>query len=71
VLALIIDIICRVVDVFLNSSSTFTLLFQDSNGGLEFANPVDGKFLPAVPEEGMLYLNMGDMFARLSNGESR
>jgi len=48
-------------------TSTFTLLFQDSNGGLEFAHPAGGEFLPATPDGDKFYLNIGDMFARLSN----
>ena len=50
--------------------STFTLLFQDSAGGLEFADrEEEGAFLPAVPEGDKLYLNVGDMLMHLSNGE--
>lgn len=50
--------------------STFTLLFQDSAGGLEFADrEAEGEFLPAVPDGDKLYLNVGDMLMRLSNGE--
>ena len=48
--------------------STFTLLFQDSCGGLEFANRDDGSFMHAVPDRDKLYLNVGDMLMRLSNG---
>lgn len=48
--------------------SSFTLLFQDSHGGLEFADRIAGGFMSAVPREDMLYMNIGDMFMRLSNG---
>ncbi|MCJ1459033.1 hypothetical protein MMC28_009410 [Mycoblastus sanguinarius] len=49
--------------------STFTLLFQDSAGGLEFADREnEGEFLPAIPDGDKLYLNVGDMLMRLSNG---
>ena len=49
--------------------STFTLLFQDECGGLEFEDPNHvGSFLPALPVPGALTLNVGDMLQRLSNG---
>lgn len=50
-------------------NSTFTLLFQDVNGGLEFQNRQTGTFVPAVPIDGILYMNIGDMFERISNGK--
>ena len=53
--------------------SIFTLLFQDSAGGLEFANreeeEEEGGFLPAVPDGDKLHLNIGDMLMQLSNGK--
>lgn len=48
--------------------SSFTILFQDASGGLEFADPITGEFTPAKPADGVLYLNIGDMFMRLTNG---
>ncbi|KUL90404.1 hypothetical protein ZTR_01981 [Talaromyces verruculosus] len=48
--------------------STFTLLFQDIHGGLEFQNRQTGDFVPATPKEGVVYMNIGDMFQRISNG---
>ncbi|KAL9593937.1 MAG: hypothetical protein Q9219_007303 [cf. Caloplaca sp. 3 TL-2023] len=50
--------------------SSFTLLFQDSHGGLEFANRETSGFMPAAPIENTLYMNIGDMFIRLSNGKT-
>ena len=47
---------------------TFTLLFQDSCGGLEFKDRAhEGTFVHAVPLEDTLYLNVGDCLTRLSN----
>jgi len=48
--------------------STFTILFQDTQSGLEFGNHENGEFLPATTKDGVLYLNIGDMGQRLSNG---
>lgn len=48
--------------------STFTLLFQSDRGGLEIYNRETGKYMPATPKNGMLYLTIGDIFMRLSNG---
>ena len=48
--------------------SIFTLLFQDQYGGLEFHDNETDTFVPATPKEGVLYLNIGDMFQRISNG---
>ena len=53
----------------INSESSFTLLFQDSVGGLEFEDRESGAFMPAVPSEGLLYMNIGDVFSRISNGK--
>lgn len=48
--------------------STFTMLFQDDCGGLEFENPNHtGSFTPATPITGALVLNIGDMLQRFSN----
>lgn len=50
--------------------STFTLLFQDSAGGLEFEDRSNkNEFLPAAPDGDKLYLNVGDMLMRLSNSK--
>lgn len=51
-------------------SSAFTLLFQDTHGGLQFLDRASGEFIDAVPKEGVLYMNIGDMFQRVSNGKS-
>ncbi|KAH8701528.1 putative leucoanthocyanidin dioxygenase [Talaromyces proteolyticus] len=48
--------------------STFTLLFQDTHGGLEFHDRQTDEFAPATPKEGVVYMNIGDMFQRISNG---
>lgn len=45
------------------------MLFQDEQSGLEFGDREAGEFLPAIPQEGVLYLNIGDMGQRLSNGD--
>ncbi|PVH90423.1 putative leucoanthocyanidin dioxygenase, partial [Periconia macrospinosa] len=47
--------------------STFTFLFQDENAGLEFGDRASGEFIPATPREGIIYMNIGDMFQRISN----
>ena len=50
-------------------NSTFTMLFQDDCGGLEFEDPNNpGSFVPAAPTIGALTLNIGDMLQRFSNG---
>ncbi|KAJ8069313.1 hypothetical protein OCU04_002970 [Sclerotinia nivalis] len=46
----------------------FTLLFQDTSGGLEFGDCRTGGFMPATPKDGIVYMNIGDMFQRISNG---
>ncbi|KAF7865245.1 hypothetical protein EAF04_006222 [Stromatinia cepivora] len=46
----------------------FTLLFQDASGGLEFGDRRTGGFIPATPRDGIVYMNIGDMFQRISNG---
>lgn len=49
--------------------STFTMLFQDDCGGLEFENPNrPGSFVPATPTGGALALNIDNMLQRFSNG---
>ncbi|KAF2731974.1 putative leucoanthocyanidin dioxygenase [Polyplosphaeria fusca] len=48
--------------------SMFTLLFQDEHGGLQFLDRASGEFIDAVPQDGVLYMNIGDMFQRVSNG---
>jgi len=52
-----------------STSSTFTFLFQDENSGLEFGDRASGDFVPASPREGILYMNIGDMFQRISNSK--
>ncbi|KAI0020589.1 hypothetical protein F4780DRAFT_779477 [Xylariomycetidae sp. FL0641] len=42
-----------------NGQGTMTLLFQDSNDGLELKDPRLQEFLHAEPEEGSLVLNAG------------
>ncbi|KAK3395064.1 hypothetical protein B0H63DRAFT_556159 [Podospora didyma] len=46
---------------------SFTMLLQDSRGGLELLDPGAQSFLPAIPEEGTLVLNIGDMLQRFTN----
>ncbi|KAH7094866.1 hypothetical protein FB567DRAFT_565922 [Paraphoma chrysanthemicola] len=51
---------------------TLTLLFQDGVGGLEVEDPrVQGEFRPAVPVEGTVLVNVGDLMARWSNDRWR
>lgn len=51
---------------------TFTLLFQDSVGGLEVASPTDpAHFLPVPPLPGTLVVNVGDMLQRWTNDRFR
>jgi isopenicillin N synthase-like dioxygenase len=49
-------------------NSSFTFLFQDGPG-LEFGDRKTGDFMPATPIEGVMYMNIGDMFQRISNGK--
>lgn len=49
-------------------SSTITLLFQDSRGGLELKDAETGAYLHAEPEEDAFVVNVGDMLQRFSNG---
>ncbi|KAI1146013.1 Clavaminate synthase-like protein [Nemania diffusa] len=46
---------------------TFTILFQDSQGGLELQDPSTETFLKAEPKDGACILNIGDMLQRFSN----
>jgi hypothetical protein len=50
-------------------NSTFTILFQDTQSGLEFGDRKTGEFIPATAKEGVLYMNFGDMGQRISNGD--
>jgi isopenicillin N synthase-like dioxygenase len=56
-------------DVANKSDSQFTLLFQDEHGGLQFLDRASKEFIDAVPQPGVLYMNIGDMFQRVSNGK--
>lgn len=51
------------------TGSTFTFLFQDENAGLEFGDRASGEFIPAIPRNDVLYMNIGDMFQRISNSK--
>ncbi|KAI0106397.1 Clavaminate synthase-like protein [Nemania sp. FL0031] len=46
---------------------TFTILFQDHQGGLELKDPANQVFLRAEPQDGACILNIGDMLQRFSN----
>ncbi|KAF2159568.1 hypothetical protein M409DRAFT_70893 [Zasmidium cellare ATCC 36951] len=48
--------------------TSYTLLFQESESGLEFQNRESGEYMSASPREGMLYLNIGEFMERFSNG---
>ncbi|MCJ1405378.1 hypothetical protein MMC11_008605 [Xylographa trunciseda] len=48
--------------------SSFTLSFQDATGGLEFQDRHSGSFMPVIPRSDAVYLNVGDMMERISNG---
>lgn len=48
--------------------SSFTLSFQDATGGLEFRDRKSDLFMPVVPRKDAVYLNIGDMMERSSNG---
>ena len=45
---------------------SITLLFQDMKGGLQVQSP-NGEFLDAIPIEGTIVVNAGDLLARWSN----
>ncbi|GAW24260.1 hypothetical protein ANO14919_138430 [Xylariales sp. No.14919] len=48
--------------------STFTMLFQDGNGGLQVEDPKqEGRFVDAMPMRGALVMNVGDLLMRWSN----
>lgn len=50
--------------------STFTMLFSDDCGGLEFEDPKSpGEFFPVPPKEGAYLLSVGDFLMIWSNGE--
>jgi len=50
-------------------NSIFTLLWQDAQSGLEFGDRKTGEFMPAIAKEGVVYMNIGDMGQRISNGK--
>ncbi len=50
--------------------SSFTLSFQDATGGLEFKDRKSDFFMPVEPRKDAVYLNVGDMMERSSNGKS-
>jgi len=47
-----------------------TLLFQDNNGGLEVLGP-DDNWLPVLPDERAIVLNVGKLLTRWTNGRLR
>jgi len=49
---------------------SFTLLFQDSLGGLTVKHPSTGKWIGAPPIDGAVVMNIGDALERWSNGLS-
>ncbi|KAG6214213.1 hypothetical protein E4U50_000547 [Claviceps purpurea] len=49
---------------------SITLLFQDSQGGLQIKSPT-GNFVDATPIEGTIVVNAGDLLARWSNDTIR
>jgi isopenicillin N synthase-like dioxygenase len=49
---------------------SFTLLFQDQFGGLKVKHPTTKAWIDAVPIEGALVMNIGDVLARWSNSNS-
>ncbi|MCJ1323187.1 hypothetical protein MMC15_008541 [Xylographa vitiligo] len=48
--------------------SSFTLSFQDATGGREFQDRHSGSFMLVIPRSDAVYLNVGDMMERISNG---
>lgn len=48
---------------------SFTLLFQDSLGGLKVKHPITKTWIDAPPIEGALIMNIGDVLSRWSNGK--
>ena len=49
--------------------SSFSLVFQKSQGGLEYLNRKTGEYMSTEAEEGSIYMNISDMIQRISNGE--
>ncbi|KAI1881152.1 hypothetical protein JX265_001392 [Neoarthrinium moseri] len=47
---------------------TLTMLFQDSQGGLELQDPHSKQFIHAEPEDSSFVLNVSDMLQRFTNG---
>ena len=47
---------------------SFTLLWQDENGGLTVKIPSTGKWVDVLPIEGALVMNIGDVLTRWSDG---
>jgi isopenicillin N synthase-like dioxygenase len=47
---------------------SFTLLWQDTNGGLQFKAPGTGLWTNLLPIEGAVMMNIGDVLQRWSNG---
>lgn len=50
-----------------STCSSFTFLFQDDDPGPEFQDRACD-FIPATPRDVVLYMNVGDMLQRISNG---
>lgn len=51
--------------------SSMTMLFQDDCGGLEVEDPKKpGTFIAAMPMEGAIVMNVGDLLQHWSNGTS-
>lgn len=48
---------------------SFTLLFQDSQGGLKVKHPTTKLWIDAPPIDGTLIMNIGDVLSRWSNGK--
>ena len=59
---------CYEADNLVFYRSTFTVGFQN-NGGIEYLDRKTDKWLPAVVEEGAMYLNVADVMTRISNGK--
>jgi len=47
---------------------SLTLLWQDSFGGLSVKDPKSKRWIDALPVEGALIMNIGDVLGRWSNG---
>ena len=45
-----------------------TLLYQDSNGGLEVKCPQTSKWIEITPNESAIVLNVGDLFEIMTAG---